>query len=315
MSAPRRPYRTFPSDTASPPSSSKPPSTPSASTPTTKPGTSPRRNSKTSIGTLRDRAALGANVTIPYKEAASRYVERLHETARFVGAINTIVNEGGHLAGYNTDVAGFQAALKETGFDPKGAHIVIWGAGGAARAVAWALIWRRAAALTIVNRTAVRAGRLRHDIAAAITGGKPDGVRLRSAASDAPEALDALRTCDLIVQCTPVGMHGTRNPDVLPFPVDALNPSAMVVDLIANPAETPLLQQARAAGHRVLGGQPMLVPPGRRLLRTLDPACAAHGGHARRCPRRPRRHGSRPLMSGPPLSSGGRHECPGRRLS
>ena len=214
------------------------------------------------IGTLRDRAALGANVTIPYKEAASRYVERLHETARFVGAINTIVNEGGHLAGYNTDVAGFQAALKETGFDPKGAHIVIWGAGGAARAVAWALIWRRAAALTIVNRTAVRAGRLRHDIAAAITGGKPDGVRLRSAASDAPEALDALRTCDLIVQCTPVGMHGTRNPDVLLFPVDALNPSAMVVDLIANPAETPLLQQARAAGHRVLGGQPMLVHQG-----------------------------------------------------
>ncbi len=107
------------------------------------------------IDSLREEDALGANVTIPYKEAALRHMDGLHETARFVGAINTVVNNDGHLQGYNTDVTGFQRSLSEAGVDPAGARVVLWGAGGAARAVAWALIWRRAAALTIVNRTAV----------------------------------------------------------------------------------------------------------------------------------------------------------------
>ena len=214
------------------------------------------------IDGLRAPDALGANVTIPYKEAAVRYVDRLHETARFVGAINTIVNEDGLLVGFNTDVTGFQTALEESGFDPTGTRVVIWGAGGAARAVAWALIWRDAAALTIVNRTAVRTGRLRHDIAAALTGAAADGLRLRAAGADEPQAAAALRACDLVVQCTPVGMHGAPQADALPFPVDALNRTAMVCDLIANPLQTPLLREAHAAGHRVLNGLPMLVHQG-----------------------------------------------------
>ena len=214
------------------------------------------------VAGLRQPDTLGANITIPYKEAAARHVDRLHETARFVGAINTIVNEGGHLAGFNTDVAGFQAALREAGFDAAGASVVIWGAGGAARAVAWALIWRGVAAITIVNRTPVRAGRMRHDIASAITGGKPEGVRLRAAAADHPDALEALRLTDLVVNCTPIGMAAGPDPGGLPFPVTALNPKAMVVDLVANPLQTPLLRQSEAAGHRVLGGLPMLVHQG-----------------------------------------------------
>ena len=211
---------------------------------------------------LRTPDTLGANVTIPYKEAALRYVDRLHETARFVGAINTIVNEGGHLAGFNTDVAGFQAALKDVGFDPRGANAVVWGAGGAARAVAWALVWRKATSITIVNRTAVRAARLRHDVASALTGADAGGVRLRAAGADDPAATGALQVCDLVVHCTPVGMQGGEHADATPFPVGALNPRAMVVDLVANPLQTPLMREAAAAGHRVLGGLPMLVHQG-----------------------------------------------------
>ncbi len=222
----------------------------------------PPEELETFIAGLKAPNTLGANITIPYKEAALRYVERLHETARFVGAINTIVNEGGHLAGFNTDVAGFQAALKDAGFDAKGANVVVWGAGGAARAVAWALVWRKATSITIANRTAVRAARLRHDIASALTGAHADGVRLRAAGSDGPAATAALRVCDLVVQCTPVGMQGAAHAGETPFPVDALNPSAMVVDLVANPIETPLMREAAAAGHRVLGGLPMLVHQG-----------------------------------------------------
>lgn len=211
---------------------------------------------------LRTPDALGANVTIPYKEAALRYVDRLHETARFVGAINTIVNEGGHLAGFNTDVAGFQAALKDVGFDARGVNAVVWGAGGAARAVAWALVWRKATSITIVNRTAVRAARLRHDVSSALTGGDAGGVRLRASGADDPAATGALQVCDLVVHCTPVGMQGSDEPDATPFPVDALNPQALVVDLVANPLQTPLMREAAAAGHRVIGGLPMLVHQG-----------------------------------------------------
>ena len=85
------------------------------------------------IDGLRSDDALGANVTIPYKEAALRHVDGLDQTARFVGAINTIVNREGHLQGYNTDVTGFQRSLEEAGFNPQGGSVVLWGAGGAAR--------------------------------------------------------------------------------------------------------------------------------------------------------------------------------------
>ena len=157
------------------------------------------------IDGLRRDDALGANVTIPYKEAALRHMDGLHETARFVGAINTIVNNDGHLQGYNTDVTGFQRSLSEAGFDPSGQHAVLWGAGGAARAVAWGLIWRGVDSLTIINRTAVRGGRLRHDLASASA-----GATLRSMGADDDAVPAALRGADLVVQCTSIGLKGSE---------------------------------------------------------------------------------------------------------
>ena len=167
---------------------------------------------ETFINDLRSDDALGANVTIPYKEAALRHVDGLHQTARFVGAINTIVNNDGHLQGYNTDVTGFQRSLAEAGFDPRGARAVLWGAGGAARAVAWGLIWRGVDSLTIVNRTTVRAGRLRHDLAAASA-----DVSLRSMGPDDERVVDVLAHADLVVQCTSVGLRGSETEGQLPF--------------------------------------------------------------------------------------------------
>ena len=209
------------------------------------------------INDLRSDDALGANITIPYKEAALRYMDGLHQTARFVGAINTIVNNDGHLQGYNTDVAGFQRSLSEAGFDPSGAHAVLWGAGGAARAVAWALIWRGVEALTIINRTAVRGGRLRHDLASASAGAK-----LRSMGAEDDSVPEALMTADLVVQCTSVGLKGGESEGHLPFEPSWLRPDAFVADLIANPVETPLVKAVLESGRPAVGGLPMLVYQG-----------------------------------------------------
>ena len=209
------------------------------------------------IDELRRDDALGANITIPYKEAALRHMDGLHETARFVGAINTVVNNDGHLQGYNTDVTGFQRSLAEAGFDPSGARALLWGAGGAARAVAWALIWRGVESLTIINRTAVRAGRLRHDLASASA-----GVALRSMGADDDGVAEALGRADLVVQCTSVGLKGSETDGQIPFDLSLLPTDALVADLIANPVETPLVSAALAAGRRALGGLPMLVYQG-----------------------------------------------------
>ena len=209
------------------------------------------------INGLRDENALGANVTIPYKEAALRHMDGLHETARFVGAINTIVNNDGHLQGYNTDVTGFQRSLSEAGFDPAEANAVLWGAGGAARAVAWALIWRGVESITIVNRTAVRAGRLRHDLASASA-----NVALRSMGADEDSALQVLNAADLVVQCTSVGLAGSETDGQTPFDASQLGEQTMLVDLIANPVETTLVAAAKQAGRRAIGGLPMLVYQG-----------------------------------------------------
>jgi shikimate dehydrogenase len=209
------------------------------------------------IDDLRSENVLGANITIPYKEAALRYMDGLHQTARFVGAINTIVNNDGHLQGYNTDVTGFQRSLAEAGFDPSGAHAVLWGAGGAARAVAWALIWRGVAALTIINRTTVRAGRLRHDLASASAGAK-----LRSMGTNDDGVSSALKDADLVVQCTSIGLRGSETDGQLPFDPSLLGEQAFVADLIANPIETPLVKAAAESGRRAIGGLPMLVYQG-----------------------------------------------------
>lgn len=209
------------------------------------------------VADLRNSDALGANVTIPYKEAALRHMDGLHQTARFVGAINTIVNNDGHLQGYNTDVTGFQRSLSEAGFDPSGAHAVLWGAGGAARAVAWALIWRGVNALTIINRTAVRGGRLRHDLASASAGAK-----LKSLGADEDGVQAVLQSADVVVQCTSVGLGGSETDGALPFDPSWLHADAFVADLIANPVETPLVKAAVASGRRAIGGLPMLVYQG-----------------------------------------------------
>jgi shikimate dehydrogenase len=206
---------------------------------------------------LRAPSVLGANVTIPHKEAVMPMLDELDPLARRVGAVNTIVNREGRLFGYNTDVEGFLRALRDdAGFNPRDCHVVIAGAGGAARAVVVALIEAGADSVAVLNRSAERAQRLVDDLSpqAGVTWLEALPAATGSWAKMAPRA-------QLLVNCTPVGMAGASQ-DESPVPAGVIRPEMLVFDLIYRPLETQLLRDARASGARVLGGLPMLVYQG-----------------------------------------------------
>jgi len=212
---------------------------------------------ETRVSGLRASGVLGANVTIPHKEACLPLVDDLDPLARRVGALNTIVNDGGTLRGYNTDVEGFLRALQEAGFEPRGCTAVVAGAGGAARAVVVALAEAGAVRITVVNRTLDRAQRLISDLSAEV------GPSQLLAASDTRESWEkAAAEAELLVNCTSLGTAGTPEKDRSPMPSDLIRSQALVYDLVYQPAETRLLADARAAGARTIGGLPMLIYQG-----------------------------------------------------
>ncbi|PRR69933.1 shikimate dehydrogenase [Neomoorella humiferrea] len=218
---------------------------------------------------------LGANVTVPHKEAVIKYLDAVDPTAARIGAVNTIVNEGGRLTGYNTDASGFLRSLQEAGFDPAGKKAVILGAGGAARAVAFALAGAGCATLTIANRTVERAGHL----AAALTG---LGVPVRACTLQEEELRPRLEGADLVVNATSAGMAPMVG--AVPLPAAWLNAGQWVYDLVYNPLETKLLREARQRGCHVVSGLGMLLYQGTAAftLWTGKPAPAEIMGQALR---------------------------------
>ncbi len=188
----------------------------------------------------------GANVTVPHKTAALDACDSLDAAARAIGAVNTLVaGADGSLSGMNTDAMGFLANLRqECGFEPAGKRAVVLGAGGAARAVVWALADAGAASVAVVNRTLVRAEAL----AAAFAG---------PVQAHAWPALDeALAGADLLVNATSLGMQGGAPLDVDLTPLGA---DAVVNDIVYTPLETQLLQAARRRGLTAVDGLGMLL--------------------------------------------------------
>lgn len=229
---------------------------------------------------LREPDHLGANITIPHKESVFPLLDHVDEVARRMGAVNTIVNQGGLLIGFNTDAQGFLLALQGEGaFEPRGRKALLLGAGGAARAAAFVLLEQGVGSLAIVNRDVSRAQALARDLERA-TGGRERGRgdRQRVVRSEGagvvsvypwePEALRrALEGCDLLVNCTPLGTQGSRWEGHLPLEAPLIPPGALVYDLVYNPPETPLLAAARALGARTLSGLPMLLYQGAASFR------------------------------------------------
>ena len=208
------------------------------------------------VNQLRASDSLGINVTLPYKRAVIPFLDEVDEWATSAGAVNTIVNQGGHLSGHNTDGPGFlQALLNETGYDPKGTSALILGAGGAARGILLALVRGGVESIVIANRTLERAGelsRLSYD----------NGVASEAISISGDALNEAANSADLIVNCTSLGMsHG---PDELGSPMSAaqIPGTAIVNDLVYTPMLTPMLKEAAKAGATALGGLHMLIYQG-----------------------------------------------------
>ncbi len=194
----------------------------------------------------------GWNVTLPHKEAARHLVHGLDPAAERVGAVNTVlVGEDGRTHGLNTDGAGFLASLRAAapGWSPGAGPVALVGAGGAARAVAGALLEAGVAGLRLTNRTPARAERLAAELAAL---GRPPPVAAVPWAARA----GALAGAALLVNATSLGMAGQPPLDL---PLDRLPAAAVVADLVYVPLETPLLAAARARGHLTVDGLGMLL--------------------------------------------------------
>jgi shikimate dehydrogenase len=202
-----------------------------------------RGHAAAALDAMRTLGIDGLSVTMPHKTDVARAVDELAPVAASLDAVNCVVRDGRRLVGHNTDGAGFVRGLRhDSGLEPAGVRCAVLGAGGAARAVVRGLADAGAAEVVVINRSPDPAER-----AAAHAG----AVGRVGVAADVAKA-------DLVVNATPVGMHG---PDegAMPCPADLLQPGQVVVDLVYDPLETALLVEARRRGARAHNGVSMLV--------------------------------------------------------
>lgn len=187
-----------------------------------------------------DAAWRGCNVTIPHKESALEFVEDRGGVRQSIGAINCVLREAdGALIGTNTDAGGFYAPI--AGADWSGAHVAVVGAGGAARAILFALARMEVASVTMLNRNVLKAGALLGAF----------GLKGEALPLTAP-----VPPVDLLVNASPLGMTGQPPLDL---DLAQLPDEAVVYDIVYAPLETPLLVQARARGLETVDGLDMLI--------------------------------------------------------
>jgi len=208
-------------------------------------------NLKEAVNGLRALSVKGFNVTVPHKERVVELLDFLTEDAEVLGAVNTVKNENGELTGYNTDAEGFLRSLVEEGVELSGKRVLMFGAGGAARAVGYALLKGGVKFLSVVNRNFSRAK------AVAELLGKRGNVLVYPLKESAIEVL--LKDADLIVNTTSVGM---REDDPPLFDYSKIPEGITVVDVIYNPPETPLLKAAKEKGCKTVNGLGMLIHQG-----------------------------------------------------
>lgn len=209
------------------------------------------------IAWLRQEAYSGANVTVPHKQAVVLHLDELSGAAREIGAVNTIVEDRGQWMGHNTDASGFTDALVHAGVEVLGSSVVVVGAGGGARAAVYGLLQEGVERVVLLNRSYERAEALAYDLDYC-----EDEVSRIELVPLSPEALvKAAESANLLVNTTPVGMWPHVAESIWPEEVPV--PSHLVVfDLVYNPIETRLLQQARVSGAQPIGGLEMLVRQG-----------------------------------------------------
>jgi len=199
----------------------------------------------------------GVNITFPYKKKAIEFLDELEESARRIGAVNTIVNNEGNLTGYNTDVIGFKKSLQYNGkFVIKEKNAVILGAGGAARGVIYTLLEEGIEEISIFNRALEKAERIKQDFSPFFP---QSSINIFSFKQD--NIKDKIKEANLLVNATSIGMASQIDNTPLPDE-NSFHPNLLVYDLIYHPAKTLFLKQAERAGAKIINGLPMLVYQG-----------------------------------------------------
>ncbi len=209
------------------------------------------KNLEAAINGIRAMQFEGVNLTIPHKVAAVPYMDELSESAKIIGAINTIINRDGKLIGDNTDGKGFVMGMEKNGVKLADKHIVILGSGGAARAISVESALAGCASIIIVARNEVTGGELKELLDNA-TPCKAGFVKWTPGVH--------IPKCDVLINATNVGLYpDSSKPNIC---YDDIHPDMIVQDIIPNPAWTPFLDQAKKCGATTFDGQSMLVYQG-----------------------------------------------------
>jgi len=213
----------------------------------------PLEHLPSAIDGIRGLGIVGINVTIPHKENVMKYLDEIDEKAARIGAVNTIKNVNGRLIGRNTDAEGAIEAIKTAGWKLDRSNVVIIGAGGAARAIAFALA-REVPRIVILNIDENQAKKLATDLEEFT---KTTIIYcLLEEESTRREVLEA----DLLIHATSIGMYPNVQQSLVPK--KCLHSDLHVFDIVYNPLQTQLLKDAKEAGCPTLGGIDMLVNQG-----------------------------------------------------
>ncbi len=195
----------------------------------------------------------GLNITMPDKEAVIPYINEVDETAKVLCSVNTILNEEGKLRGFSTDGTGAHRALEESNVKLAGKRLLLLGAGGAARAIAFSLA-REVKELTMLNRTPERTKELAEDL------NRRHHKKITAALLTPENIKRSLENVDILINATSVGMSPNQK-ESLVKPV-WLCKNLTVMDIVYNPIETKLAKDAKAAGAKVISGVDMLIHQG-----------------------------------------------------
>lgn len=193
----------------------------------------------------------GFNVTTPHKVSIMQYLDEIDSLAKQIGAVNTVLHKDGKLIGYNTDGIGYVRSLQSIRNEPlQDKRMLLLGAGGAARAIYFSLIAAGVKEIDVANRTVEKAKEL-------IASCEGD---VKSQALSLQQAREKQMNYDIIIQTTTIGMH--PNVEATPLPITFLKDGTTVSDIIYNPFETKILQEARGKGATVQNGIDMFVYQG-----------------------------------------------------
>lgn len=194
----------------------------------------------------------GLSITIPHKVEAMKYLDDIAAVDRRIGSVNTVVNDGGRLTGLGTDGPGALKALADAGVRIDGRRVVMLGAGGAARAIAFTLaLEANPAGLTLLDVDESTLRRLKGDLT--------DGTNLEVTADIMTDRslAAAMEADDVVIHCTPVGMHPKTGASLVP--PELLRPGQVVFDIVYTPLETKLLSDARSRGLQAISGVDMFI--------------------------------------------------------